>query len=119
VLEIGFGSGPNPPYYNGTAEEIIVVDSSPGMLALHRHGDLVAVQHDRCGMASRGGAQSSAAWRSPAVRRTRAVTGSQGGGLAASSDAAVAPLRRGCHLNRKVDDRIRAAEFDLTELATD
>ena len=78
VLQIGFDYSLNLPYYNGTVEEIIAVNSA-GMLALHRRGDLVTVQHDRCGMATRGGAQSSAAWRSPAVRRTRAFTGSQGG----------------------------------------
>jgi SAM-dependent methyltransferase len=34
VLEIGFGSGRNLPFYGGSVEEVVGIDSSPEMLAL-------------------------------------------------------------------------------------
>jgi SAM-dependent methyltransferase len=45
VLEIGFGSGLNLPFYNDNVEEVIGVDSSPEMLALAERA--VGKSHDR------------------------------------------------------------------------
>ena len=37
VLEIGFGTGLNLPYYPDSVERLTAIDSNPGMLALSRH----------------------------------------------------------------------------------
>jgi ubiquinone/menaquinone biosynthesis C-methylase UbiE len=148
VLEIGFGSGLNLPYYPETVHEIIGVEPASGMLALakqaiatsprkvtllarsaddlpldNRSVDTIVVTWSLCSILDVG-------WTLMEARRVLRPGGQMRfveHGL--SPDAKVAiwqnrltPLWRrcagGCHLNRKMDDLIRNAGFDLAELST-
>lgn len=148
VLEIGFGSGLNLPYYKETVEEIIGVDCSPGMLALaeravatSRHKvtllsrsaddlplddrsiDTVVVTWSLCSIIDVG-------WALVEARRALRLGGQLRfveHGLSPDPKVAIwqgrlTPLWRrcagGCHLDRKMDDLIRGAGFQLAELAT-
>ena len=148
VLEIGFGSGLNLPYYPETVDEIIGVEPSPGMLALTKQAiatcrhkvtlldrsaddlplddrsvDTIVVTWSLCSILDVG-------WALMEARRVLRPGGHMRfveHGL--SPDAKVAiwqdrltPLWRrcagGCHLNRKMDDLIRNAGFELADLST-
>ena len=148
VLEIGFGSGLNLPYYPEAVDEIIGVEPSPGMMALARQAvascrhkvtlvarsavdlplddrsvDTIVVTWSLCSILDVG-------WTLMEARRVLRPGGRMRfveHGL--SPDAKVAiwqdrltPLWRrcagGCHLNRKVSDLIRNAGFELAELST-
>lgn len=148
VLEIGFGSGLNLPYYKETVEEIIGVDCSPGMLALaeravatsrhkvtllsrsaddlpldDRSVDTVVVTWSLCSIIDVG-------WALVEARRALRPGGQLRfveHGLSPDPEVAIwqgrlTPLWRrcagGCHLDRKMDDLIRGAGFQLAELAT-
>ena len=63
-------------------------------------------------------ATGSKAGRAIAFRRARPIAGNSGCSLAASVDAVLEVDRRGCHLDRKMDDLIRAAGFGLDEIET-
>ena len=148
VLEIGFGSGRNLPYYPTTVDEVVGVDVSAEMLALAVHAvagssrkvtlfthtaeslpfddqtfDTVVTTWSLCSIPA----------PVAALREARRVV-KPGGQLrfvehGLSPEPGVAgwqnrlmPLWRrcagGCHLNRKSDDLIWSAGFTLTELAT-
>ena len=148
VIEIGFGSGLNLPYYPETVDEIIGVEPAPGMLALAKQAiatcrhkvtllarsaddlplddrsvDTIVVTWSLCSILDVG-------WTLIEARRVLRPGGQMRfveHGL--SPDAKVAiwqncltPLWRrcagGCHLNRKMDDLIRNAGFELAELST-
>jgi len=147
VLEIGFGSGLNLPYYKETIEEIIGVDSSPGMLALaeravatsrrkvtllarsaddlpldDRSIDTVVVTWSLCSIIDVG-------WALMEARRVLRPGGQMRfveHGLSADPEVAIwqdrltSLWRRcagGCHLNRRMDDLIRNAGFQLAQLS--
>jgi ubiquinone/menaquinone biosynthesis C-methylase UbiE len=148
VLEIGFGSGLNLPYYPEAVDEIIGVEPSSGMLALAKRAiascphkvtllarsaddlplddrsvDTIVVTWSLCSILEVG-------WALTEARRVLRPGGQMRfveHGL--SPDAKVAiwqdrltPLWRrcagGCHLNREVGDLIRNAGFELAELST-
>lgn len=148
VLEIGIGSGLNLPFYGKAVEEIIGVDSSPGMLALaeqavaaSRHKvsllaraaerlplddrsiDTIVVTWSLCSILDLG-------WALIEARRVLRAGGQMRfveHGLSPDPEVAkwqdhLTPLWRccagGCHLNRKMDDLIRGAGFQLAELST-
>ena len=147
VLEIGFGSGLNLPYYPEAVDEIIGVEPAPGMLALAKQAiatcrhkvtllarpaedlplddrsiDTIVVTWSLCSIPDVG-------WALMEARRVLRP----GGQMRfvehwLSPDAKVAtwqdrltPLWRrcagGCHLNRNMGDLIRNAGFELAELS--
>lgn len=149
VLEIGVGSGLNLPLYGSAAREVVGLDPSEGLLKLARHrADAAAVPvHLTQGSASAMAVADASidtivmTWTlcsipDPllALKEMRRVL-KPGGRLlfvehGLSSDPAVArwqnrltPLWRhvagGCHLNRKIDDLLRAAGFTLAEIKTE
>lgn len=148
VLEIGFGSGRNLPYYPDHVEELIGVDPSPEMLALAapaiagsaRPVRLLERSAESLPLDSQSVDTVVVTWSlcsipdpSAALREMRRVLRTSGQlrfvehGLA--PDASVrkwqdrlTPLwsycSGGCHLNRKTDDLIRATGLRLVELTT-
>jgi ubiquinone/menaquinone biosynthesis C-methylase UbiE len=147
ILEMGIGSGPNLACYGDAVEEIIGIDSSPGMLALAERA--IADSRHKVTLLS-GSAESvpleagsidtvvftwslcSIPHPVAALREARRVLKRDGElrfvehGL--SPDAAVrrwqdwlTPLWRrcvgGCHLNRKTDDLVWAGGFNITNLS--
>jgi ubiquinone/menaquinone biosynthesis C-methylase UbiE len=148
VLEIGFGSGLNLPFYGQAVDEIIGVDASPEMLALakpaiasSRHEvrvlarsaddlplddqsiDTIVVTWSLCSIVDVG-------WALMEARRVLRPGGQMRfveHGLSPDRNVAtwqnrLTPLWRrcagGCHLNRKMDDLIRGGGFQLAELST-
>jgi len=148
VLEIGIGSGLNLPFYGATVEEVIGVDSSHGMLALaeravaasrqkvtllprsaeimpldDRSVDTIVVTWSLCCIVR-------LEWTLIEARRVLKPGGQLRfveHGLSPDLNvckwqARLTPLWRrcagGCHLNRKMDDLIRGAGFQLAELST-
>jgi ubiquinone/menaquinone biosynthesis C-methylase UbiE len=148
VLEIGFGSGLNLPFYGQTVDEIIGVDASPEMLALaeqaiasSRHkvrvlarsaGDLplddqsidtIVVTWSLCSIVDVGWALTEArrVLRSGGQMRFVEHGLSPDRNVATWQDRLTPLWRRcagGCHLNRKMDDLIRGGGFQLAELST-
>src|SRR5262245_22866527 len=148
VLEIGFGTGRNLPYYPDHVEEVIGVEPSPEMLALAastiagstRSVKLLERSAESLPLGSQSVDTVVVTWSlcsipnpSAALREIRRVLRTSGQlrfvehGLA--PDASVrkwqdrlTPLwsycAGGCHLNRKTDDLIRAAGLRLVELTT-
>ena len=148
VLEIGIGSGRNLPFYGEAVEEIIGVDPSAEMLAFAEPAaaaskrkvtllpqsaeilplesssiDTVVVTWSLCSIAAPGAA----------LREARRVLKPEGQlrfvehGLSPdpgvqSWQMRLTPLWSyccgGCHLNRKIDELIRGAGFQIAELAT-
>jgi ubiquinone/menaquinone biosynthesis C-methylase UbiE len=148
VLEIGIGSGLNLPFYNDAVEEVIGVDASPEMLVLaeravaksHLKVTLLARSAESLQLHARSVDTVVVSWSLCSIPRPHAALSEAhrvlrpGGQLrfvehGLSPDAGVrqwqdrlTPLWRrcagGCHLNRKTDDLIRAADFQLIELST-
>jgi SAM-dependent methyltransferase len=146
VLEVGFGSGLNLPYYNEAVDEIIGIDFSPEMLALaeravatSRHKvtllarsavdlpfddqsmDTIIVTWSLCSIVDVGQSLMEARRVLRPGGHMRFVEH----GLSPDPNVALwqdrlTPLWRrcagGCHLNRKIDDLIRGAGFRLVEL---
>ena len=148
VLEIGFGSGPNLPYYWETADEIIGVEPAPGILALAKQAivscrhkvtllarsaddlplddrsvDTIVVTWSLCSILDVG-------WTLMKARRVLRPGGQTRfveHGLSPDANVAIlqnrlTPLWRrcagGCHLNRKMDDLIHNSGFELAGLST-
>ena len=148
VLEIGFGSGLNLPYYPEAVDEIIGIEPAPGMLALGKQAiatcrhkvtlvarsaedlplddcsvDTIVVTWSLCSIPDVG-------WALMEARRVLRPGGQMRfveHGLSPDANVAIwqdrlTPLWRrcagGCHLNRKVGDLIRNAGFELAELST-
>jgi ubiquinone/menaquinone biosynthesis C-methylase UbiE len=149
VLEIGFGSGLNLPYYKEPVDEIIGIDSSAEMLALaeqavatSRHKvrlltrsaddlpfddqsiDTIVVTWSICSIVDVG----SSLMEARRVLRPGGQMRFVEHGLSPDPNVAfwqdrLTPLWRrcagGCHLNRKIDELIRSAGFRLAELKAD
>lgn len=148
VLEIGFGSGLNLPYYSEAVDEIIGLDASPEMLALAERAvansshkvtllarsaddlplddqsiDTIVVTWSLCSIVDVG-------WALMEARRVLRPGGQMRfieHGRSPDPNVAIwqdrlTPLWRhcagGCHLNRKMDDLIRGGGFQLAELST-
>jgi ubiquinone/menaquinone biosynthesis C-methylase UbiE len=148
VLEIGIGSGRNLPFYGNGVEEIIGVDPSTAMLAFAEPAaaaanrkvtflprsaetlplesgsiDTVVVTWSLCSIPDPGAA----------LREARRVLKREGQlrfvehGLSPEPGVQTWQMRLtplwsyccgGCHLNRKSDDLIRDAGFQIAQLAT-
>ncbi|VFU16743.1 Phospholipid methyltransferase (plasmid) [Methylocella tundrae] len=149
VLEIGVGSGLNLPFYGGGAESIIGLDPSEPLLAMaHRRtaeagarADLVLASATSIPLPNASVDTLVMTWTLcsipdplAALREMHRVL-KPGGALlfvehGLSPDPAVGRWQRrltpvwghvsgGCHLDRKVDDLIRAAGFEISELRTE
>ena len=141
VLEFGIGSGLNLPLYGpavtrvvgsihriaaageqtsgGCDRPCVAASRIGGACSLRRCGprydrddlDLVLDPESHRG-AHRDAEGSQTGW-AVAFRRARPVTGNQDCSLAASVDAMWKRISGGCHLDRKMDDLIRAAGFRI------
>jgi ubiquinone/menaquinone biosynthesis C-methylase UbiE len=148
VLEIGFGSGLNLPYYNETVDEIIDIDSSPGMLALAERSvassprkvtliarsahdlplddksiDTIVVTWSLCSIVDvRRALMEARRVLRPDGQMRFVEHGQTPDPKVAIWQDRLTPLWRrcagGCHLNRKMDDLVRGAGFQLPELTT-
>lgn len=149
VLEIGVGSGLNLPLYGGQTESVIGLDTSERLLAMARRRtaaarartDLVLGSATSIPLANASVDMLVMTWTLcsisdplAALREMRRVL-KPGGALlfvehGLSPDPAVERWQRrltpiwghisgGCHLDRKVDDLIRAAGFEIPELRTE
>lgn len=148
VLEIGFGSGLNLPFYGEAVDEVIGVDSSAEMLALARGAvaasprkvTLLERSAERLPLESRSIDMAVVTWSLcsiadpiAALREVGRVLKPDGPlrfvehGLSPDPGVQVwqnrlTPLWRrcagGCHLNRKSDELLRAAGLRIAELTT-
>jgi ubiquinone/menaquinone biosynthesis C-methylase UbiE len=149
VLEVGVGSGLNFPLYGKQVETVIGIDPSPRLLAIaRRRADAVGLQVELLqGSAAAIPLADSTidtvvmTWTLcsiieplAALREMRRVL-KPGGRLhfvehGLSPEPAIERWQHrltpiwchvagGCHLDRKMDDLIRSAGFDLTELRTE
>lgn len=149
VLEIGVGSGVNLPLYGGEAEAIIGLDLSERLLAMTRRRaaearmpvDLVLGSATNIPLANASVDTLVMTWTLcsisdplAALREMRRVL--KPGGLLLFVEHGLSPepgverwqhrltpmwghISGGCHLDRKVDDLIRAAGFEIAELRTE
>jgi ubiquinone/menaquinone biosynthesis C-methylase UbiE len=148
VLEVGFGSGLNLPYYREAVDQIIGIDASPEMLALAERAvansshkvtllarsaddlplddqsiDTIVVTWSLCSIVDVG-------WALMEARRVLRPGGQMRfieHGRSPDPNVAIwqdrlTPLWRhcagGCRLNRKMDDLIRGSGFQLAEIST-
>jgi ubiquinone/menaquinone biosynthesis C-methylase UbiE len=146
VLEIGVGSGRNLPLYQPGVSEVVAIDPSDRLLELarvHAAGATVPISLRR-GSATALDVEDTSidtvvmTWTLCSIPDPMAALSEMrrvlrpGGRLlfvehGLSADAGVArwqrrltpvwrPLTGGCHLDRKIDDLVRAAGFELPEL---
>jgi ubiquinone/menaquinone biosynthesis C-methylase UbiE len=149
VLEIGVGSGLNLPLYSKSVENIIGIDPSPLLLAMARrradavgvHAELVQGSATTIPLADDVADTVVMTWTLcsvpdplAALREIRRVLKSDGRllfiehGLAPEPSVQqwqrrLTPIWRrisgGCHLDRKMDNLLRSAGFDLEEFHTE
>lgn len=148
VLEIGFGSGLNLPFYTGSVTHLYGVDTSAELLAIGREKiagaafpvDLFNCDADRIPLPDASVDTVVVTWSlcsianvEEALRDMRRVLKPGGSFIfvehGLSPDPSVGkwqhrmtPFWRvfagGCHLNRKIDDLVRAAGFSIEHLRT-
>lgn len=146
VLEIGIGSGRNLPFYGAAADEIVGIDPSAELLAMARHAaaesprpvTLVERSAERLPFEDDSFDTVVVTWSlcsipdpSAALMEARRVLKPAGELRFVEHGLAPAPgVQRwqhrltplwsrcsgGCHLDRKMDDLIRAAGFEITDL---
>ncbi len=149
VLDVGVGSGLNLPLYDTQVESVIGIDPSPNLLAIARRRadalDLEAqlLQGSAIAIPLAGStidtvvmtwALCSITDTLAAVREMRRVLKPDGTLIFIEHGLSPEPgierwqhrltpiwchIAGGCHLNRKMDDLIRSAGFDLVELRTE
>ena len=149
VLEVGVGSGLNFPLYGKQVETVVGIDPSPRLLAIaRRRADAAGVRAEFLqGSATAIPLADSTidtvvmTWTlcsipDPlvALREMRRVLKPDGTLLFVEHGLSPEPgierwqhrltpiwrhVAGGCHLDRKMDDLIRSADFDLTELRTE
>jgi ubiquinone/menaquinone biosynthesis C-methylase UbiE len=149
VLEIGIGSGLNLPLYGEGVDLLVGLDPSEGLLSMaNRRADGASVRtallqgtatHIPLGDATVD--KVVLTWTlcsipdpEPALREIRRVLEPSGALLFVEHGLSPEPgverwqhrltpiwrhVAGGCHLNRKIDDLIRLAGFELSELRTD
>jgi ubiquinone/menaquinone biosynthesis C-methylase UbiE len=149
VLEVGIGSGLNFPLYSEQVEIVFGIDPSPRLLAIARrravaagvHVDLVQGSAVEIPLADNTIDTVVMTWvlcsiadPSAALREMRRIL--KPGGKLVFVEHGLSPepgverwqhrltpiwshLAGGCHLDRKVDELIRSAGFDLTRLRTE
>jgi ubiquinone/menaquinone biosynthesis C-methylase UbiE len=148
VLEIGVGSGLNLRYYGEKVERVVGLDPSPRLLELARQraakirlpvelvqGSATAIPLDDASIDTIVMTWTLCSIPDPAaaLRDMRRVLKPGGRLLFVEHGLAVEPgvvrwqhrltpiwrrIGGGCHLDRKMDDLIRAAGFDLSQLQT-
>lgn len=146
VLEIGIGSGRNLPFYGAAADEIVGIDPSAELLAMARQAaaqsprpvSLVERTAERLPFEDDSFDTVVVTWSlcsipDPSAALTEARRVLKPGGELRFVEHGLAPapaVRRwqhrltplwsrcsgGCHLDRKMDDLIRAAGFEITDL---
>ena len=146
VVEVGIGSGLNVPFYSNRVTQLFGIDPSAELLALARAHtasapfpmDLVRGSAEQIPRADASADTVVVTWalcsiaNAPAALREMRRVLKPGGTLifvehGLSPDAGVRkwqnlltplwrPLAGGCHLNRKIDDLVRAAGFTITDL---
>lgn len=149
VLEVGVGSGLNFPLYGKQVEIVFGIDPSPRLLAIARrraaaagiHADLLLGSATAIPLADNTVDTVVMTWTlcsipEPlvALREMRRVLKPGGRLLFVEHGLSPEPkverwqhrltpmwrhISGGCHLDRKMDDLIRSAGFDLTELRTE
>jgi ubiquinone/menaquinone biosynthesis C-methylase UbiE len=149
VLEVGVGSGLNFPQYGKEVEVVFGIDPSPRLLAIARqraaaagiHADLLLGSATAIPLADNTVDTVVMTWTlcsipNPlvALREMRRVLKPGGKLLFVEHGLSPEPgverwqhrltpvwrhIAGGCHLDRKMDDLIRSAGFDLTELRTE
>jgi ubiquinone/menaquinone biosynthesis C-methylase UbiE len=149
VLEIGIGSGLNLPFYTAAVTRLYGVDPSAELLAMAREKaattpfpvELFNQDADRVPLADASVDTVVVTWSLCSIRDPEAALGDMRRVLkpdgtlifvehGLSPDAAVrkwqnrlTPIWRrftgGCHLNRKMDDLVRGAGFDIADLRTE
>jgi ubiquinone/menaquinone biosynthesis C-methylase UbiE len=149
VLEVGVGSGLNFPLYGKQVETVIGIDPSPHLLAIaHRRADAAGVRAEFLQASATAIPLADSiidtvvmTWTlcsindpQAALREMRRILKPDGKLLFVEHGLSPEPvierwqhrltpiwchLAGGCHLDRKMDDLIRSAGFDLTELRTE
>ena len=148
VLEIGIGSGRNFPFYGPEVRSVTGVDPSVGLTRIARRAarkerfpvDFLVQSAEQIPLEDRSVDTAVSTWTLcsipdpvKALREVRRVLRPEGRLLFAEHGRAPEPdvvawqdrltplwthCAAGCHLNRKVDDLLRAAGFELEQLHT-